>query len=77
VMVYVNGRFPRQIGAVTGILSTVAVGGTFVLQPVVGRVAETAGLQVGVLLVAASMLVSSVLLLAVWLRDRGAASPAH
>jgi len=74
VMVYVNGRFPRQIGAVTGILSTLAVGGTFVLQPVVGRVAETAGLQVGVLLVAGSMLISSVLLLAVWMRDRGAAS---
>lgn len=68
VMVYINGRFPRQIGAVTGILSTIAVGGTFLLQPVVGRVAETAGLTAGVMLISGSMLISGLLLFMVWLR---------
>lgn len=70
VMVYINGRFPRQIGAVTGILSTVAVSGTFILQPIVGRVAEIAGLTVGVMLVAGSMLMSALLLAVVWFRNR-------
>ncbi len=69
VMVYVNGRFPRQIGAVTGILSTVAVTGTFLMQPIVGRVAETAGLQKGLMLIAAAMAVSGLLFVAVWARS--------
>lgn len=69
VMVYVNGRFPRQIGAVTGILSTVAVTGTFLMQPIVGRVAETAGLQTGLMLIAAAMGASGLLFVAVWVRS--------
>jgi len=77
VMAYINGRFPGQVGAVTGLLSTVAVTGSFLVQPTVGRVAETAGLQAGLLLVAGAMLVSGLACLPLWLgreRERPAQS---
>jgi len=57
VMVFVNRRYPRQIGVVTGVLSTVAAAGSFTFQPIVGRVAESLGLQIAFLGVAACTVV--------------------
>lgn len=68
VMIYTNRRFPRQVGVVTGLLSMTAATGTFLFQPVVGRVAEVLSLSAGFLILAGAMTAVGACFLPVWLR---------
>ncbi|MHB0876400.1 MAG: MFS transporter [Anaerolineae bacterium] len=67
VMIFANRRYARQIGAVTGVLSTAAAAGSFAFQPIVGRVAEVWGLQLGFLGLAACTALAALAYLPVWL----------
>ena len=67
VMVYVNTRYARQVGAVTGVLSMMAAGGSLVFQPIIGRVAELYSLQVGFLGLAACLAVVTLSYVPVWM----------
>ncbi|MGI6209608.1 MAG: MFS transporter [Anaerolineae bacterium] len=69
VIVYTNRRFPSQVGAVTGLLSMTAATGTFLFQPVVGRVAEVLSLSAGFLIISAAMTAVGACFLPVWLRQ--------
>jgi len=67
VMALTNGRFPGQVGAVTGVLSTVAVTGSFIFQPLVGRIGEVYSLKVSFLGLAGCMVLLVLVYLPVWL----------
>jgi len=67
VMAYANGHYPRQVGAITGVLTMAAAMGSFLFQPLVGRVAESYGLSVSILGLAGCMALVAILYLPVWL----------
>lgn len=67
IMIYANGRYLRQIGAVTGVLSMTAAAGSFAFQPIVGRVAELYGLELAFLGLVGCTLLVALSYLPVWL----------
>jgi hypothetical protein len=66
-MIFANRRYPRQIGAVTGVLSTAAAAGSLAFQPIVGRIAEVWSLQIGFLVLAGCIALMVVAYLPIWL----------